>query len=159
MITILTYAAQWFVYKKMGRKGWESLIPIYNTYVLFEILYGSGWSFLKLLIPFYNIYILIKLNIDLAHKFNQSTGFGWGLVFLPTIFYCIMAFSKEIQCDGIEVDVIEDVKNTFSSNSSNTQAQNNSSDADVLIKYKELLDLNIITDEEFKRIKERILNI
>lgn len=32
--TILTLVASWMVYKKMGRQGWEGIVPIYNLYVL-----------------------------------------------------------------------------------------------------------------------------
>lgn len=152
VILLITYVAQWFVYKKMGREGWEGIIPLYNTYVMFEELYGSGWSFLKILIPFYGIYVVIKCNIDLAHNFNKSTGFGWGLTLLPTIFMCITGFSKDIVWrDGsINVDPMGDV---FGSNN------NTVSDADTLIKYKELLDNGVISEEEFAKIKERILKI
>lgn len=50
---ILSMAGSWMVYKKMGRQGWEGIVPIYNTYVLCQELYGNGWKFLLLLIPFY----------------------------------------------------------------------------------------------------------
>lgn len=64
--TILSLVGSWMVYKKMGRQGWEGIVPIYNTYVLCQELYGNGWKFLLLLIPFYNIYFGIKMMIDLA---------------------------------------------------------------------------------------------
>lgn len=32
--TILSLVGSWMVYKKMGRQGWEGIVPIYNTYVL-----------------------------------------------------------------------------------------------------------------------------
>ena len=58
--TILSLVGSWMVYKKMGRQGWEGIVPIYNTYVLCQELYGNGWKFLLLLIPFYNIYFGIQ---------------------------------------------------------------------------------------------------
>lgn len=48
---ILTLVASWMIFKKMGHQGWEGIVPIYNTYVLCQELYGSGWKFLLLLIP------------------------------------------------------------------------------------------------------------
>lgn len=39
---ILSMAGSWMVYKKMGRQGWEGIVPIYNTYVLCQELYGNG---------------------------------------------------------------------------------------------------------------------
>lgn len=66
IIGILTLVAEWMIFKKMGRQGWEGIVPFYNTYVLCQELYGNGWKFLLLLIPIYNIYFVIKMNIDWA---------------------------------------------------------------------------------------------
>lgn len=63
IIGILTLVAEWMIFKKMGRQGWEGIVPFYNTYVLCQELYGNGWKFLLLLIPIYNIYFVIKMNI------------------------------------------------------------------------------------------------
>ena len=82
IISILTLVAEWMIFKKMGRQGWEGIVPFYNTYVLCQELYGNGWKFLLLLIPIYNIYFVIKMNIDWAKAFNQGVGFGIGLLLL-----------------------------------------------------------------------------
>ena len=37
VIFILTIIANWVLFKKAGEKGWKSIIPIYNTVVLFKI--------------------------------------------------------------------------------------------------------------------------
>ena len=55
IIGILTLVAEWMIFKKMGRQGWEGIVPFYNTYVLCQELYGNGWKFRLLLIPFYPI--------------------------------------------------------------------------------------------------------
>ena len=51
LCTIVSLVASWMIYKKMGREGWEGIIPIYSTYVLCQELYGNGWKCLLLLIP------------------------------------------------------------------------------------------------------------
>ena len=61
IMTAITMVANWMIYKKMGRQGWEGIVPVYNLYVLCEELYGKGWKFLFFLIPLYNIYFGIKL--------------------------------------------------------------------------------------------------
>lgn len=91
--SILSLVAMWKVFIKMGYAGWESIVPFYNVYILFQALYGNGWKMLLLLIPLYNIYVAIKMEIDLAAAFGKSTGFGIGLIFLTPIFMCILAFS------------------------------------------------------------------
>ena len=45
-----------------------------------------------LLIPFYNIYVAIKLYIDFAKKIGKSAGYGIGMLFLPWVFFPILAF-------------------------------------------------------------------
>lgn len=113
--TILTLVASWMVFRKMGRQGWEGIVPIYSTYVLCQELYGNGWKFLQLLIPLYNIYFVIKMEIDLAKAFNQGTGFGIGLLLLPFIFQMILGFGSAQYRDGtranVQPDMVEDVVN------------------------------------------------
>ena len=36
IVGILGFVFNWLVYKKMGREGWESIIPFYSPYVLCE---------------------------------------------------------------------------------------------------------------------------
>ena len=67
-------------------------MPIYNTYVLFKITWGSGWFFLLLLIPIVNIVILIITYVKMARVFGRSGGFAVGLIFLNLIFMLILAF-------------------------------------------------------------------
>ncbi len=153
ILAVIVLVAQWFVFQKMGREGWEGIIPFYSTYVLFEILYGDGWRMLLLLIPFYNIYIFIKMFIDLAHAFNQSTGFGWGLALLSFIFMPILGLSKDIQYGDGRYAV--DPSEAFSGITRASESR----DADTLLKYKELLDSGIITEEEFEAKKKELLRL
>ena len=41
--------SQWRLFKKMGYKGWASLIPAYKEFCIIEALYGNGWL---ILVPF-----------------------------------------------------------------------------------------------------------
>lgn len=91
-VTVLILWSVWKIFVKAGKPGWAAIIPFYDSYILFEIIYGSGWKFLLLLIPFYNIYLYFKTFILLAHKFGKSTGFGIGIVFLPFVFLPILGF-------------------------------------------------------------------
>lgn len=101
--------------QKDGTPGLGRHRPLYNTYVLCQELYGSGWKFLLLLIPLYNIYFIIKMQIDLAKAFNQGAGFGIGLLLLPFIFQMILGFGSAQYRDGAQAntqpDMVEDVVN------------------------------------------------
>ena len=91
----------WKIYKKAGKKGWECIIPIYSNIVLLEIVDLPLWYIVLFFIPFANIYVIFKIYIELAHKFNKSTGFGIGLIFLPVIFLAILAFEKNSEISPI----------------------------------------------------------
>lgn len=94
----------------MGRQGWESIVPIYNEYVLCDVLYGNGWKFLLILIPIYNIYFVIKLCIDLAKAFNLGVGFAIGLLLLPYVFTLILGFGTAQYKDGSFANTQPDIE-------------------------------------------------
>ena len=91
-IYVLLIIAWWKIFVKAGEAGWKSLIPIYNFYVLFKIVWGNGWLGLLMLVPCVNIVIDIMMSLKLAKAFGKGTGFGVGLIFLPNIFTLILGF-------------------------------------------------------------------
>lgn len=91
-VLVLLIAAQWVIFAKAGKPGWASIIPIYGTIVLLQIVGRPVWWFILLLIPFVNVVVgLIVLN-DLSKSFGHKLGFTLGLVFLGIIFFPILAF-------------------------------------------------------------------
>lgn len=93
-ITVLTIIAMWKIFTKAGKPGWGSLIPFYSTYCLFDITWGNGWLFLLGFVPCVNFVVMIMLYFKLAKAFGKGTGFGFGLVFLNTIFVLILGFDN-----------------------------------------------------------------
>lgn len=85
---------QWKVFEKAEKPGWAALIPIYNVVVLFDIAGLPLWNVALLLVPFLNIYIMIKANINLSKNFGKPGAFALGLIFLPIVFWGILAFDK-----------------------------------------------------------------
>lgn len=95
-ISIFSIVSMWKIFKKAGKEGWASLIPIYNLVVLFQISGVNPKALLWLLLPFLGptivmVYIIIAY-IKLAKAFGKSSGFAVGLIFLNTIFMGILAF-------------------------------------------------------------------
>lgn len=95
-ISIFSIVSMWKIFKKAGKEGWASLIPIYNLVVLFQISGVNSKALLWLLLPFLGptivmVYIIIAY-IKLAKAFGKSSGFAVGLIFLNTIFMGILAF-------------------------------------------------------------------
>ena len=94
VVAIIMIAAMWKIFTKAGQPGWACLIPIYNIYVLCQIVGRPGWWVILMFIPFVNFIIAIILCIDLAKSFGQGVGFGIGLVFLGFIFCPILGFGS-----------------------------------------------------------------
>lgn len=100
IIGAVLIAAMWKMFEKAGKPGWAALIPVYNTYVLYEIICGRGIAFLRLLIPIYHIYWAIKTMVNLAKAYGKDITFALGLIFLAPVFYCIIGFDKNTSYVG-----------------------------------------------------------
>lgn len=91
-LSVLMIICRWKIFEKAGQEGWASLIPVYNIMVMMDITGRPMWWILLMFVPFANIYVAFTSGIDLAKCFGKDTGFGLGLIFLPIIFYPILAF-------------------------------------------------------------------
>jgi len=93
-IGILLIVAMWRIFSKAGKPGWASLIPFYNTYVMLTIAGKPGWWLVLFFIPIVNLVISILALVALAKTFGKGGGFVVGLIFLPIIFWPILAFDS-----------------------------------------------------------------
>ena len=89
-LIVLMIVSMWKIFEKAGWEGWESIIPIYSTYVLTKIVNKPGYWTILMLIPYVNIVFSIWASNRLAKSFGKSEGFTIGLVLLPFIFYPIL---------------------------------------------------------------------
>lgn len=81
------------IFKKAGREdAWAAFIPIYGAIVQLDIVKRPWYHLFMYLIPFYGIYLAIVDLNRLSKFFGKSEGFTAGLIFLPFIFYPILAF-------------------------------------------------------------------
>ncbi len=94
LFLIITYEAQWKIFKKAGRKGWESLVPIYNTIIFIKICQKPVWWFWLLLIPLVGIIFAIMIYHGLSKAFGKTEGFTVGLIFLPFVFFPMLGLSR-----------------------------------------------------------------
>lgn len=119
--SILQIIGLWKMFKKSGKKGWEAIIPYYNTWTLIEISGCKWWYFLILIgssllsfnfnykisdtsqISFnmldglgtlINYFIMFCVNYNIAKKFNKDRLYAVGLTLLPFIFYPILGLGK-----------------------------------------------------------------
>ena len=91
VVSLFYIIVEWCIFKKANCPGVACIIPLWNTWCLFKILYGHGWLFL---IPGVNIALAIAAPFRLAYVFDRGFGFMLGLIFLPWLFLPILAFGQ-----------------------------------------------------------------
>ncbi len=92
LIIILILVSYWKIFEKAGRQGWEGIVPIYNNWVMAEIVGKPGWYGLLPLIPYLGFIVAIYLIHLLAKSFGKGVGYTLGMIFLPFIFFPMLAF-------------------------------------------------------------------
>jgi len=93
-VLVLMIVSMWKVFTKAGQPGWASIIPIYNLYVLLQMVGKPGWWLVLFFIPLVNVVIGIISTIALAENFGKSAGFSVGLILLGVVFFPILAFGS-----------------------------------------------------------------
>ncbi len=94
-VSVFMIICIWKIFKKAGKGGWESIIPVYNFIVMLQITELPMWYIALLFVPIAQVYALIKINIELAKKFGQEGGFAALLILVPVVGYPILAFGKD----------------------------------------------------------------
>jgi hypothetical protein len=94
VLGIIQIAAQWRIFQKAGRPGWEILIPIYNAIILLRIIGKPWWWLLLMCIPLVNIIYIVWMINMLSKSFGKDEGFTAGLIFLGVVFYPILGFGN-----------------------------------------------------------------
>lgn len=127
-IVIVTIVATWRIFTKAGIPGWLSLVPIYNTYVMYKRFWSVKafkrlicWYIVSMVLstlmycPFSETVLLalnvaslavsllylfnfIGLNYHLAKSFDRGFGFALGLTFLTPFFHWILGLGD---CDYV----------------------------------------------------------
>ncbi|MGV8907614.1 MAG: DUF5684 domain-containing protein [Propionicimonas sp.] len=95
-IAVLMIIALWKIFQKAAQPGWASIIPFYNTFVLFRIAGLNPWLFLLLLIPLVNIVIAIVVSLRLGATFGKSGVWSFFLLALFSVIgYLILGFGSD----------------------------------------------------------------
>jgi len=92
IVAVIEIGAFWRIFVKAGRPGWASIVPLYNVWVLLRISGKPGWWVILVFVPLVNIVIGILEATGLARAFGKGGGFAAGLIFLPFIFYPVLAW-------------------------------------------------------------------
>jgi hypothetical protein len=95
VFALIQIASLWKLFEKAGEPPWHAVVPILNLLTLLKIL-GKPPTLLLLLIVCCIGWIALKVILDLAlaERFGQSSGFAIGLIFVPIIFLPMLAFGS-----------------------------------------------------------------
>ena len=114
-ITLLNIIGLFKIYQKMGMPGWKGIIPVYNMYGLYNVLWEKKyfWGYLlaqvclavfkgdgsNLLVSLVTLALSVlpivlgmKLYIKLAKAFGKGTGFGVLTFFFAPICLAVLGF-------------------------------------------------------------------
>jgi hypothetical protein len=89
----IVIAGMWKLFAKAGQPGWAAIVPIYNTYVMTQIVGRPILWFILTFVPCVNLVAMVLIMIDLAKSFGKSTGYAIGMILLPFIFIPMLGFS------------------------------------------------------------------
>lgn len=107
---VLSAIGLWKMFQKAGKPGWPSLIPVYNTYVLCEIIGVSPWwlvisvvaGLITVILPVFNIlsfvinvYFGILLAVSTVRSFGKNDAYAIGVYFASFIFYLIFGLGND----------------------------------------------------------------
>ena len=91
-LTILIVWISWFkIFSKAGQAGWKALVPFFNIFIYTKIVNKPIWWFI--------IYLIIPIGyilsaFEVSRLFGKNLIFSICLIFLPIIFYPLLAFGK-----------------------------------------------------------------
>lgn len=96
LFIILMVVSMCFIFKKAGRQWWEAIIPFYNLYVLTIIIGQPWWILIGFFVPVLNWFVALYMYYYLSKRFGFDIPFTIGLVFVPFVFFPILAFGKSV---------------------------------------------------------------
>ena len=121
VLYVIQVIAYWQMFKKMGEPGWKSIIPIYNSYILFKKTWKPMWFWVNLAIGFVaallqnlnqsfgpsTVILILSIIVlivgivfgviadnKISKSFGHGAGYTVGLIFLPLIFTLILGFGS-----------------------------------------------------------------
>ncbi|MBQ5331051.1 MAG: hypothetical protein J6F31_07360 [Oscillospiraceae bacterium] len=95
VFSILSNIGMWMCFSKAGEPGWAAIIPIYNVYVMFKLVYGSGWRFLLLLIPIVNLVVAIACVARFPGRFGKGILFSIAYILFNPVMSLILGFTAD----------------------------------------------------------------
>jgi signal peptidase I len=84
---LMSVAALYKIFQKAGRKGWESLIPMYNFWIWLKIIKKPAWWYIFILVPYINVFVLLLMIVEILKCFEKNGLAAQALSVLVPFFY------------------------------------------------------------------------
>ncbi len=96
VIAVFGIVTMWLIFTKAGEPGWKCLIPFYNIWVYYRLIFPGSTliMFILTLIPIANIVVNIYSYIRLAKCFGYGAGMAVLLILCSPIGQAIIAFGS-----------------------------------------------------------------
>ena len=115
ILSILMVVSLWKIFTKAGQPGWAAIIPFYGNYVLVQVARLPVYYFIIMVIP--SLLAIVKIKIpspvdsfvgiitfivygftmyNVSKQFGKGIGYTLGMIFLPFIFYPMLAFGDSV---------------------------------------------------------------
>ena len=90
LIQVVHFLGTWRLYRAAGFNFWQALIPIYNAYVLMQIIRRPKWWVLLLFVPTINLIIFAVIWVETLRSFGwNSTKNTMLVIFLRIYIYAL----------------------------------------------------------------------
>ncbi len=94
VLILIIIISQYKLFKKASQPGWAAFVPLYNIIIWLRIINKPWWWLLLMFIPYAGLIWSIWATNLLCKKFGKNEGFTIGIIFLPFIFFPILAFGS-----------------------------------------------------------------
>ena len=94
LFVVAMIAATWRIFTKAGQPGWTCLIPVYNWYLMTQIVGLPPWTLLLLFVPLVNIAVGVLVCHRLAQSFGKDIMYTVGMIvpFTSPFFLMMLGF-------------------------------------------------------------------
>lgn len=87
IIQIIHGLGTWKLYIKAGREAWEAFIPIYNAWVLMQIITRPWWWIILMFLPIVNLIMIPAVWVETARAFGKDSKLDALICILTLGFY------------------------------------------------------------------------
>jgi signal peptidase I len=97
VVQVIHFLGTWKLYKRAGRAPWQAAIPVYNAFVLLNIIKRPWWWIILMFIPIVQLLIFPVVWVETAKSFghDDSRDVFLSVVTLGFYLYFINYFSKK----------------------------------------------------------------